>query len=299
MHESVEFRIPEENAAEFLPPGTGSRIGYGIRKVVVDVRDPLFPELRRVHQRVKERGGSLFAGWEIRRRYTRRELAAAELLYVWPKRLFAPAGEECGTVYDESAACHHAFSRSPATEFYGREACALVDACGVGARQVTPLCIDGRRLPSGTDFAQTIAGEIVVSRRVADVFRAENLSGAEFNPVLFSNTRGPRSDTHFQLSAVGEPVEISDATRAGSTPFDDAAYGRCPYGHLIGINLLSEVTVIATSSPQPDLMATRQMVGIRRGLLRPRPLLLFSPRAWRAVEGAKLSGLGVEVARLS
>jgi hypothetical protein len=67
----------------------------------------------------------------------------------------------------------------------------------------------------------------------------------------------------------------------------------------VGINLLSEVTAKAATIPKADLMATRQMVGVRRGLLRPRPILLLSPRAWRAIEGANLKGLVVEVAHLS
>lgn len=51
--------------------------------------------------------------------------------------------------------------------------------------------------------------------------------------------------------------------------------------------------------PDADVMVTKQMIGVRRGLLRPRPMLLLSPRAWRAIEDAKLKGLAVEVAHLS
>lgn len=39
-----------------------------------------------------------------------------------------------------------------------------------------------------------------------------------------------------------------------------------------------------------------KMVGVRRGLLRPRSILLLSPKAWKAIEAAKLRGLGFEVA---
>ena len=299
MHESVEFRIPEESASAVLPPGAGSRIGYGIRKVVVDTEDPLFLAIGKADRLFRQRGSSLFSGWEIRRRYTRRELAAAELLHVWPRRVFEPTGEECGTLYDESDACRHVFARSAAAEFCGWRAGPLADTCGVGANQVTPLRIDGRRIPKGLDFAQTIAGEIVVSRRVEEVFRAEGISGAGFDPVMLSNNGGQRSDTHLQLKVVGARVEVSNATRAGAAPFDETQYGRCPYGHLIGLNVLSEVTVVTPPSNGTDLMATRQMVGVRRGLLRPRPILLLSSRAWRAIDAMKLKGLGVEVAHLA
>ena len=67
-------------------------------------------------------------------------------------------------------------------------------------------------------------------------------------------------------------------------------------GDVVGLNLLSEVTVRRATLPEADVMETRQMIGVRRGLLRPRPLLLLSARAWRAVSAAGIRGLSVEVA---
>jgi hypothetical protein len=299
MREFVEFRIREETAAQYLPPGTGESVGYGVRKVVVETSDPLFAEIGRLHRTFRVQGKYFFSGREYHRRYSRRELVEAKLLHVWPKRVFEPAGEECGTVYDESAACDHVFARMPETEIGGYCVPPSVDTCGAGARQVTPLFLDGRRIPRNVDFAQTIAGEVVVSGRVVDVFREHELRGAEFDAVRLSNRDGAPSDHHYQLKVVGSPVELDSATRAGEDPFDEHGYGRCPRGHIVGLNLLSEVTVQAATVPKADVMATKQMVGVRRGLLRPRPLLLLSPRAWRAVDDAKLKGLVVEVAHVS
>lgn len=276
MRECVEFRIREENAVENLPPGIGKNVGYGVRKVVVDTSDPLFAEIGRLHRAFRAQGGYFFSGREYYRHYTRRELDQADLLHVWPKRVFEPAGEECGTTYDDAKACPE---------------------CGAGAQQTSPLFLDGRRIPKNVDFARTIADETVVSRRVVEVFR--ELTGVEFEAVLLSNMGGMPSENHFQLKVVGQPVELDPATRAGEDPFDDDSYGRCPRGDVVGLNLLSEVTVKGETIPRLDVTATRQMVGARRGLLRPRPMLLLSPRAWRAIEDAKLKGLIVEVARVS
>ncbi len=299
MRESVEFRIREENAAEYLPPGTGQSVGYGVRKVVVDTSDPSFAEFRRLYRVFRAEGKYFFSGHEYHRRYSRRDLAEADLLHVWPKRTFEPAGEECGTVYDESSACNHVLAETPEIEICGHKVPASVDTCGVGARQITPHFLDGRPIPRNVDFARTIADEIVVSVRVVEAFREHELRGAEFNPVRLSNQGGMSSQDHYQLKFVGSVAEADPATRAGENPFDETGYGRCPRSHLIGLNLLSEVTVKAGTVPETDVMATKQMVGVRRGLLRPRPIVLLSSRAWRAIEGARLKGLAVEVARLS
>ena len=278
MREYVEFRIPEAHAAACLPPGTGENVGYGIRKVLVDTSAPLFDEIGRLHRHFRSKGRYFFSGREYRRRYTRGELTTADVLYVWPKHFFEPCGEECGTMYDEGTACA---------------------VCGGGARQVGPLFLRAGTIPKNVDFAQTIAGEVVVTRRVRDVFFERRLLGASFEPVRLTTVDRAVSTEHFQLEVVGQPLELGVATRAGEDPFDLDGTGRCERGDLVGLNLLSEVHLEGTVAAGADVMTTRQMIGVRRGLLRPRPLLLLSRRAWLAIEDAKLRGLGVEVAHLS
>jgi hypothetical protein len=298
VQETIEFRVPVENATEHLPAGLGTALG-SVRKVELALDDPLVARIGSLQRQHNAEGKAFFHGWMIHRRYSRRELDEAQVLHVWPKKTFEPAGEECGTVYDDAEACDHVFARTPETEICGHRIPASIDVCGAGARQVTPLFLDGRRIPRNVDFARTIAGEILVSARVVQVFQEQRLSGAEFDAIRLSNRHGEPSQDHYQWKVVGSPVELDSATRAGSNPFDEHAYGRCPRSHLVGLNLLSEVTVKAAAVPETDVMATRQMVGVRRGLLRPRPLLLLSPRGWRAVDDAKLNGLIVEVAHLS
>jgi hypothetical protein len=341
MREYVEFRIREENAAEYLPPGTGENIGYGVRKVLVDTKDPLFGEIGRLHRAFRAKGKYFFSGREYERRYSRQELAEAELLHVWPKRVFEPAGEECGTEYDESTACPE---------------------CGAGATQTSELRLDLRKAPRAVDFAETIAGERIVSQRLAEcltdaglqgftltrvlhkaryeddpvdlqevptgreILRNAELAGvphpswsflvwvnrAENRPILDKamaeyatqkRTKAQRVSAPvpvwYQLVVSSSPVELSPLTRAGEDPFDDSSTGRCSRGHVAGLNLLSEVTVTRTGLPEADVMETKQMIGVRRGLLRPRPVLLLSARAWKAIETTKIKGIEIEVARVS
>lgn len=333
MRERVEFRVPEEHAAKHLPPGLGERLGYGVRKLIVDTSDPLFLEIGRLHRRFREEGRYFFSGREYYRDYSEREMLAAELLHVWPTRVFEPAGEECGTEYDESVACPE---------------------CGAGAKQATDLRLDLRKVPRGVDFAETIAAERVVSQRFAECLveagakgvelrrvahrgrpddsldltttpsgrallaRAERaavrhsawqfsvwMNRAENRPLLDaavaeSGTQQARTNRPvplwYQLVVTSPRVEVDSLTRAGADPFDEDRTGACPHGDVVGLNLLSEVTVRRATLPEADVMETRQMIGVRRGLLRPRPLLLLSARAWRAVSAAGIRGLSVEVA---
>lgn len=344
MKESFDLRVPEEYAQQELPSAAGTTLPGGmVRRVNVDSADSLFLKIREVHRSYADgkRNRYFVHGWSITRTYTRKELESAELFYVQPRGAFQPAGEECGTVYDDTVACPE---------------------CGNGAKQTSELRLDLRRLPRTRDLAQSIAGELVVSQRFAECVADAGLTGALLTPVRHKAKyeEGPvdlrryptgrdlvaraaasgieygltdfsiwlnraenkaaweqvkrefgaeqqRRDERrkkplpvwYQLSSSSPPVEIDVATtRAGEDPFDEKSYGRCSRGDNIGLNLLSEVHVKRDSMHEADIMMTRQAVGHRMGLLRPQPLLLLSPKAWRAAVQAKLKGLVIEVARL-
>jgi hypothetical protein len=289
VRETIELRIPEENAAKYLPPGIGADLGrtppggvgmgaqYGVRKVTIGTSEPLFAEIGRIHREFRARGEYFFYGWSYHRNYSVSELEAAELLNIFPGRTFEPAGEECGTKYDDSQGC---------------------PVCGAGAPQTGPLFLDGRTIPKAPDFSRTIAGELVVSSRVAGLFHKKAFRGGQFDPVRLANKRGAASDDYFQLQIAGPHVELDPVTRVGSGPFDNDAFGRCPRGDVVGLNVMSELTVRRSSLGGADLSATAQMVGARSGLLRPRRFLLLSPRAWRAFREAGAKGLVVEIAHV-
>lgn len=276
MVETIEFRIPETLAAKFLPPNAGKTLGIA-RKLVLRRDEALFAEVGRLEREFRARGDSFFTAWIPHRTYSRPELAQAVLLQVILVKKFQPAGEECGTAYDDASGCPN---------------------CGGGALQTTPLFLDPRRIPKGTDVAETIAGEVVVSKRVVDLFREHQLRGATFEPVRPVGARGAPSADHYQLNTVSPAVEIVTPTEAGENPFDDDHQGRCPRGDVIGPSLLSELTVRVEKGHDADIMSTRQLIGVRRGLLRPRPLLVVSSRTWRAFEENHVRGVTFEVTRV-
>ncbi|NJL27455.1 MAG: hypothetical protein HC897_05940 [Thermoanaerobaculia bacterium] len=299
MRELLEIRVRTANAERYLPPSAGVDVGYGILKVVIPTDSELFEEVGRLSRAFRSEGDYFFSGWQYHRKYSRQELEDAELFYFWPKRTFEPEGEACGTIYDESSACKHVFSPEYESVICGHRVKHGADTCSAGARQISPLFLRGRSIPRKVDIARTIAGEIVVSARAVAVFRETGLIGGSFDPVRFANRAGSPSQDHFQLTVCEPFIEIDPATRFGTKPFSDEGHGQCPFGHILGLNLLSEVTVTRASLTDADIMATKQLVGVRRGVLRPRPLLLMSPRAWRAIQAAKLKGFGFEVAYIA
>jgi len=233
--------------------------------------------------------------------YSVSEMAAAELFTLVIESVFEPCGEERGTKYDESVACPH---------------------CGSGGRQVGPLILPPSRVPKGKDFARTIAGEIVVSRRMVELFERNRIKGARFTPVRTGGKGAAVSDLWSQFVPTTAKAEIVPPTRAGDGPFDEDTEGkpsppreqeawlstfinepakgvyRCPHGDTLGLGLLSEITVKGSTLPKVDIMATRQFVGVRRGLLRPERPILISPRLWRLLDQAKVKGIKIEVAHV-
>jgi hypothetical protein len=278
MKELLELRISRDFAWMLFNEGEGTVLGSSVQKVLLAIDDPRIPRIGELDRQIQaSTGRAFFYGWRLVRRYTRREVADAALLRVIWKRIFEPAGEECGTVYDESPACQH---------------------CGVGRTQRGPLVLDGRRMPS-SDFASTIAGENIVSERSAKAFQDAQLVGCRFDPVIFSGGGQRRTAPWYQLRVDSPSLEIVAPTLAGIDPFDLDEPGRyrCPAGHTLGLNLLSEISVrTSTSIRSSDFALSRQYLGCRRGLLRPWRVLLVSPRVYRLVESQRLTGWEFEVA---
>ena len=282
MTEFFELRVVEDFAHHLFRPDEGKKLGSGIvRLVKLDGNDPRLPKIGHLQKNLRqEQNRSFFYGWEIIRKYSKRELEAAALFQLKVTSTFEPAGEECGTIYDESTACPR---------------------CGAGAKQTTPLFLPEKRIPKNKDVCRTIAGEIVVSRRFAELFARHGITGAELLPVRSKGPSSAESKEWFQLAVQAPEAEISAPTRVGIDPFDDDDKGecRCPLGDLIGLNLLSEITITSASRGSADIIRTRQFIGTRRGLLRPEQLILISPKLAKLIESEKLKGCGIEVAHLA
>ena len=284
MRETVDFRVNEQDAQRYLKPEDGKVIGpLGItRKLVLDTNDIRYARVVKLERELRKKGSSLILGWDIRRKYTKKELEAAELFQLCIRSAFEPDGSQCGTQYDDTMGCPH---------------------CGFGAHQLNELRLDPATLPRGKDIAKTIAySEIIVSARFVEAFRAHRLTGARFLPVLRKAGRGV-IDSWYQLEVTSRPIGVAPRTRFGINLFDadEAGEYRCPLGHVLGLNLLSELSVVREDWDGADLCATKQWTGMRSrngGVFRPHPLLLVSPRLRNLLGELKAKGFELEVAHL-
>lgn len=276
MRETIELRLSTDKAQHFLPPDMGEDWDI-TRRLELDVDDPLVETIRKHEEEEHRQGTTMVTFWQVRRRYSQRELQSAELLWMRVRPFFEPTGEECGTLYDESQAC---------------------TSCGAGARQVSELHLDLKRIPKSRDIAQTLGGEFVVSSKLAEALLTHGITGMELRPVL--GKQGERSKAWHQLVIPSCALQVTVPTRVGNSffvPEPDTA--RCPKGHALGLRVLSEVYVSRASLDWNDWSCTRQSVGLRQGLFRPQPLLLISQRLYRLLSEMKVRRFDVEVARLS
>jgi len=280
MREVAEFRVDERYANLLFGEHEGTRLGDSVRKVELETSDPRFLAVGRLQNELRQRDGRpFFYGWDLRRTYTTKELDSAALFQLKIRSVFEPAGEECGSQYDESVACAK---------------------CGAGARLVGPLFLDLKRIPRKKHISKTIAGEIVVARSVVDVLRRSEIRGFDADLVRASTGSRAASSDWFTWNIRFSDAAVVSPTRAGDGLFDDdSQQHRCPVGDLIGLNLLSEVSVSAASIAENlDMFATAQFVGVRRGLLRPERILLVSPRVRHLATEYKWSGCQFEIAHV-
>ncbi len=84
MRETIEFRIPAENATKHLQAGLGSAVGW-VRKIELALGDLLVARIGSLQRPYSEKGHAFLLGWGIYRLYSRRDLDQAQLLHVWPK----------------------------------------------------------------------------------------------------------------------------------------------------------------------------------------------------------------------
>jgi hypothetical protein len=276
MREILELRMPSERAERYLPPGVGKDTASGVRRILLDVQDPLVEKLRTIEVEYSAQGKTLFFMCVVERRYTPRELRAAEYLLVEFLPFFRPTGEECGTIYDASTACPH---------------------CGAGDRQVNELHLELRRIPKTRALALTQGDEYVIISQLAEVLRTHGITGYELRPVVSKGGR-PTPD-HHQLIIPSATAEIVPPTLAGASylaPEPDSS--RCPEGHVIGHRLLSPLHISRDSLGDLDWVFTRQKFGMRLGLFRPYPMMIVTQRLYQLLAEQKVRHLHAEVVHL-
>ncbi|TWT47222.1 hypothetical protein [Botrimarina hoheduenensis] len=165
---------------------------------------------------------------------------------------------------------------------------------------MTPLRLPAGRIPKTKDFSRTIADEVVVSQRVKDAFEECGVSGANFATVVSTSRSKGFVEGRYQFEATEAAAEVAPPTVSGNKPSDLDTEGeyRCARCGLLGLNLLSELSVTRASVLDLDVQATRAYVGLRSGLLRPRQVVLVSPKVYRLAKEMKLKGVAFEIAYL-
>jgi len=278
MKEILELRINYDYANLLFKADEGKNLGTSVKVVELSKDDERYDLIPIIAKQIQLKyNKSFFFGWEIKREYSKKELINASLLHIKIKNIFEPTGEECGTFYDESVAC---------------------EICGANREQRSPLKLKYDSISKG-DIAKTIAGEVVVSEKFAAALRQRGLKGALLEPVFFNKG----GSNYYQLIATTE-IELSKKTLAGINPFDMSTHSggevyKCPKNHTIGLNILSEPHVLYSQlMKENDFFASKQKIGVKRGLLRPEPLYFCSTAFREMVAEEKLSGFNFEIAHI-
>lgn len=273
MKEVCELRI--NNTFIDLLPKTiiGNDIGP-VTRIKIEKGTSEYQSIKDIAEKIKAKNSeSFFYGWGINRKYSKSELANALLFTLNMSNVFEPTGEECGTLYDETAAC---------------------EICGANRKQVSPLILKKGTIPK-KDIAKTIGGEVVVSEKFVNAVKQRNLKGLQLSPI--------NVEKYYQLTADTE-IELTPNTIVGINPFDlstssEGEIYKCPKGDTIGLNLLSEPYVLNSQIiGEYDFFASKQKIGVKRGLLRPEPIYFCSPAFRKMVEEEKLSGFEFEITNI-
>jgi hypothetical protein len=292
MTEYVNVRASETLDQTELVAFLKSRFGKAVRRigrvhvagtecaeVSVPSESAEFDEIRQFIETKRKQGLDGFCkfsiGWHWRK-YSLFELRQAEVLLLRIPSYFEPSGEACGTIYET-----------------------LCDHCNLG-RQVSDLVVDLRRVPQQKDISQTIAWvEWVVSAEFEQTFLENNLRGAEFRGIFDLRKPTKTSKDWRQLWITGQAGKLAEATKLGQDPFKpDEVSWRCPVGHAIVTQFLSEIYLRRDAWDGSDISVTTDLFGQGRSSLRPRPLIIISQRMYSVLHKAGLKGLSYEIAHL-
>jgi hypothetical protein len=278
MKEFFEFRVRPDVADRLSGEVENPSCGFAV-KVIIGADDPKLIEMSRINKELHSRNETAFYSWNFYRKYTTEEIAAAKLFHLILTATFEPAGEECGTVYDQSHVCQF---------------------CGVGEVQTSPLCLDESKIPKGKHLARTIADEWIASKNFVELCLKNEITGIKFEPII-NFKKKQRTHNWYQLISSSQPLSICSPTRVGISPFDEDSKKEfcCPRGHVIGLGILSEITVTRPGSVISDWNITAQKTGYRRGLLRPRSSILISPKLRNLMVQENIKGFKTEIAHLA
>lgn len=274
MKELVEFRVIMRYAHLLFRDDEGTNLGDSVKVVRIDKNDPRFKAIGELQKKALENNHLFYSYYECKRYYTEAEITNAKWFQIFQTRHFEPAGEECGTIYDESSAC---------------------PICKSGAKQLSPLKLRRSSIPKA-DMAVTIAwgDETVVSERFVNLVKDNSLKGITFEPVF---SRGQRCQklNYYQIQPQFY-LDFSNKISFGIDPFHFS--GECSNGDNIP-DILSEAYIRSNPVLEDlDFFASRQTVGGRVGLIRPSHLFFCSNRMMRLIKENGLKGFRFEIAHI-
>jgi len=179
------------------------------------------------------------------------------------------------------------------------------------------------------DLSTVPSGRELISRAAAvgiprEDWRFDSWLNREENRELIEKARGEYAEQKHrrdrrkwkplpvwhQLVITSNPIPVVAPTQYGNNPFDldeDGDY-KCPYGHVAGLNLLSEISVSRDGWDRSDLCVTRECTGWlapavarAKGLSSgryPSPQILISPRCRELFLKHKIKGFKTDIAYL-
>jgi len=274
MRERYWFRVWTDRVVDIVPPSLGDEKVRGVKDVRIERQSPLFAELAKRNQSTH---AGILTAWGVKRSYTRSEIEAAKFFWLRVKRHVGAFGEDYGTTYDDSRACVR---------------------CGGRAVRVGRLRLPCRVLPKRADVAVSLAGELVTSVKFEHIWSAAGLTGLSFQDIEAPS--GEACSSHRSPIFVGAPADISSVTDIRDNPL--ARLGvicpTCNREDVLGMAVVSHLTLKRTDALHNDAVATRQLVGLRQGSIRPTPLYIISRRAHSVLTDAGLVGADFEVAAI-
>jgi hypothetical protein len=249
----------------------------------VEVRVPTksreFDEIRQFIEAKRKQGLPGFCNYQIGRylrKYSAEDLQSAQVLQLNMLSHINSTGLQSGTIYER-----------------------ICQYCNLG-RQMSDLILDLRRVPRSKDIFETIARtEWIVSSKFEQTCLENHLTGTDFRKLFDRRNPTKESTEWHQLWITGNAGPLAEATKLGRDPFKpDQVSWRCPLGHSVVTQFLSEIYLRKDAWDGLDIAVTVDLFGQGGGFIRPMPLIIISQRAYRVFQKAGLKGLSYEVAHL-
>jgi hypothetical protein len=165
---------------------------------------------------------------------------------------------------------------------------------------LSPLRLDLARIGRTRRIARSLSGEVVVEATLVEALLAAGVRRDAFRPVYHRNSSSA-SATWKHLAVPNPDLEVAPATRFGDSLFatdEESRASRCPLGHVLGLNRLSEARIEKNSYRGEAIGASSTFVGHRLGYLRPERMLFVSQAVRRCLERERVTGIRLEIAHL-